>query len=106
MKEIELIVNENIDFNKEKHNIQNLINKFEDIELDLSKRFRSKESIIRVIKISLTGKINPSWIPTKLSEIEEAKKIQRMIIEIRECKSKVDERIKELGINFFLNKIF
>jgi hypothetical protein len=54
----------------------------------------------------LTGKINPSWIPTKLSEIEEAKKIQRMIIEIRECKSKVDERIKELGINFFLNKIF
>ena len=74
MKEIELIVNENIDFNKEKHNIQNLINKFEDIELDLSKRFRSKESIIRVIKISLTGNINPSWIPIKLSEIEEAKK--------------------------------
>ncbi len=74
MKEIELIVNENIDFNKEKHNIQNLINKFEDIELDLSKRFRSKESIIRVIKISLTGNINPSLIPIKLSEIEEAKK--------------------------------
>ena len=74
MKEIELIVNENIDFNKEKHNIQNLINKFEDIELDLSKRFRSKEWIIRVIKISLTGNINPSWIPIKLSEIEEAKK--------------------------------
>jgi hypothetical protein len=74
LKEIELIVNENIDFNKEKHNIQNLINKFEDIELDLSKRFRSKESIIRVIKISLTGNINPSLIPIKLSEIEEAKK--------------------------------
>jgi hypothetical protein len=106
LKEIELIVNENIDFNKDKHNIQNLINKFDDIELELSKRFRSKESIIRVFKTLLTGNINPSWIPIYLSEIEEAKKIQRMIIEIRERKSKVDERIKELGINFFLNKIF
>ena len=48
----------------------------------------------------MTGNINPSWIPIKLSEIEEAKKIQRMIKEIRERKSKVDERIKELGKKF------
>jgi hypothetical protein len=33
-----------------------------------------------------------------LSEIEESSKIQSLISEIRERKSKVDERLKELGI--------
>ena len=50
LNEIELIVNGNIDFNKDKHNIQNLIKKFEDFEFSLSNRFSSKESIISVIK--------------------------------------------------------
>jgi hypothetical protein len=101
LNEIELIVHGNIDFNKDKHNIQNLIKKFEDFELSLSKRFRSKETIISVIKELLTGNISPDCIPIRLSEIEEAKKIQNLITGIRERKTKVDERIKELGIRFF-----
>ena len=32
LKEIELIVHGNIDYNKDRHNIQNLIKKFEDFE--------------------------------------------------------------------------
>ncbi len=78
-----------------------LIKKFEDFELDLSKRFTSKESIISSIKLLLTGITYPSRILIRLSEIEEAKEIQRLITEIRERKTKVDERIKEIGINFF-----
>ena len=48
----------------------------------------------------MTGHTYPSWIPIWLSEIEEAKEIQRLITEIRERKTKVDERIKELGKKF------
>ena len=106
LNEIELIVNGNIDFNKDKHNIQNLIKKFEDFEFSLSNRFSSKESIISVIKESLTGNINPDCIPIMLSEIEEAKKIQKLITGIRERKTKVDERIKELGLRFFFKLKF
>ena len=101
LKEIELIVHENIDFNKEKHNIQNYLKKFEEIELDLSKRFSSNESIIRTLEITLTSNMSPDCIPITLSKIEEAKQIQRMIAEIRERKTKVDERIRELGKNNF-----
>ena len=101
LKEIELIVHENIYFNKDKHNIQNYLKKFEEIELDLSERFSSNESIIRTLKSSLTGNMSPDCIPIMLSEIEEAKQIQRMITEIRERKTKVDERIRELGKNNF-----
>ena len=106
LNEIELIVHGNIDFNKDKHSIQNLIKKFEDFEFSLSKRFRSKESIISVIKGLLTGNINPDCIPIRLSEIEEAKKIQKLITGIRERKTKVDERIKELGLRFFFKLKF
>ena len=35
LKEIELLVNENTDFNNDKHKIQSLLQKFEDIELEL-----------------------------------------------------------------------
>ena len=49
----------------------------------------------------MTGNINPDCIPIMLSEIEEAKKIQKLITGIRERKTKVDERIKELGLRFF-----
>jgi hypothetical protein len=100
LKEIELIVHGNIDYNKDRHNIQNLIKKFEDFELSLSKKFTSKELIISSHKSLMTGHTYPSWIPIWLSEIEEAKEIQRLITEIRERKTKVDERIKELGKKF------
>jgi len=69
LKEIELIVHENIDFNKDKHNIQNYFKKLEEIELDLSERFSSNESIIRTLKSSLTGNMSPDCIPIMLSEI-------------------------------------
>jgi hypothetical protein len=111
LKEIELKIDGISDFNKDKHNIQSLLKKFEEIELELVERYESKESIIRSNKQLVfefesetnwkfeKGRIEClSMIPTMLSEIEESIKIHRLISEIRERKSKVDEMLKELGI--------
>ena len=82
-------------------------------------RYESKESIIRSNKQLVfefesetnwefeKGRIEClSMIPTMLSEIEESIKIHRLISEIRESKSKVDERLKELGINLCFKLVF
>jgi hypothetical protein len=111
LKEIELKIDGISDFNKDKHTIQSLLEKFEEIEFELVERYESKESIIRSNK-SIVSDIESetNWefeecrigwlntIPAMLSEIEESSKIQSLISEIRERKSKVDERLKELGI--------
>jgi hypothetical protein len=47
LKEIELKIDGISDFNKDKHTIQSLLEKFEEIEFELVERYESKESIIR-----------------------------------------------------------
>ena len=87
LKEIELLVNENTDFNKDKHKIQSLLKKFEEIERELVIRYSFKVNLINSLRSIQFIKVN-----------EEAKKIQSSILEIRERKRKVSKRFKELGV--------
>jgi hypothetical protein len=117
LKEIELLINEISDFNKDKHKIQSLLKKFEEIEVELDERYKSKESMILLNSEDLSNsklwkskwKNEENKVSFKiliLSWIEESEKIKSLITEIRERKSKVDKKLNELGIflkTYFLN---
>ena len=106
LKEIELLVNENTDFNNNKHKIQSLLQKFEDVELELeliSKSndgrrdlWKSRLSKINLNKQELSEKIIKQ-IPDLMSHIEDSKRIVSLISEIQERRRKVEQRFKELG---------
>jgi hypothetical protein len=107
LKEIELQINENIDFNKDK--IKSLLKKFEEIEYEL-KPIQSLNELIRdkyknhVTRIDdlFNKKDNSDQVIERIImwELEESKKILRLISEIKERKRKVDQRLKEIGIKF------
>ena len=109
LKEIELLVG-NIDSIKDIHNIQILLTKFEDIEMELDERYESKKYHILTNEDMLyhVSGCKPgyerdiNWLlknqSIMLSGIEEAKKVQSLISELKERKSKVDQRLEELGI--------
>jgi hypothetical protein len=108
LREIELLVNEDIEFNKNRIRIEDRIKKFEDIEWDLYQRYRYKESYIFMNELFISrtdvkGEDKEGLIEKiqemKL-EIKEAINIQRLILELQERKSKVYKRIEELGIKF------
>jgi hypothetical protein len=110
LKEIELLVNENTDFNNDKHKIQSLLQKFEDIELEL-KRVNESNVFIRDVSKSKLFRINLNkqeyskeiikQIPDLMSEFEDSKRIVSLISEIQERRRKVEQRFKELGIKFY-----
>ncbi len=107
MKEIELQINENIDFIKDK--IKSLLKKFEEIEYEL-KPIQSLNELIRdkyknhVTRIDdlFNKKDNSDQVIERIImwELEESKQILRLISEIKERKRKVDQRLKEIGIKF------
>ncbi len=109
MKEIELLVG-NINSIKDIHNIQILLTKFEDIEMELDQRYESKKYNILTYEDILSHfsgcepgyERNINWLlknqPIMLSGIEEAKKVQSLISELKERKSKVGKRLEDLGI--------
>ena len=108
MREIELLVNEDIEFNKNRIRIEDRIKKFEDIEWDLYQRYRYREGLIFMNELFISrtdvkGEDKEGLIEKiqemKL-EIKEAINIQRLILELQERKSKVYKRIEELGIKF------
>jgi translation initiation factor 2B subunit (eIF-2B alpha/beta/delta family) len=99
LKEIELLV-ENIDSIIDKHNVQILLTKFEEIEMELDERHESKVSMIKTCEVLLSDL--RGWNEARLlAELKEAKKVQSLISELKERKSKVDQRLKELGIKFY-----
>jgi hypothetical protein len=108
LREIELLVNKDIEFNKNRIRIEDRLKKFEDIEWDLYQRYRYKESYIFMNELFISrtdvkGEDKEGLIEKiqemKL-EIKEAINIQRLILELQERKSKVYKRIEELGIKF------
>jgi hypothetical protein len=113
--EIELLSNDNIDLYKYK--IQSLLKKFEEIELELDKRYKSYKEIIEINEDLLLyikcgnfpyttwksdehskAKHLKDWTSILISEIEKSQKIISLIPEIRERKWKLDQRLQELGI--------
>jgi hypothetical protein len=111
LREIEYMVNENIDFNKDKYKIQSLLNKFEEIELELNLRYESTHYIKFIYErhLSRTKSNQRDYSEHEQSlnsEIEDAKKILNLIIEIRERKRKVEKRLKEIGIKLCFRMIF
>jgi hypothetical protein len=111
LREIELHLDEISDFDKDKHKILSLFEKFKDIELNLYQRYyynqlliRTNERIIPCIIGSQHDICFRNWCQKSVSEILEAKKILRLISELQERKSKVEKRIKELGIKFCSKK--
>jgi hypothetical protein len=108
LREIELLVNKDIEFNKNRIRIEDRLKKFEDIEWDLYQRYRYKEGLIYMNELfisrhDLKGEHKEGLIEKiqkmKL-EIKESINIQRLILELQERKSKVYKRIEELGIKF------
>jgi hypothetical protein len=96
LKEIELLV-ENIDSIRDKHNIQILLTKFEEIEMELDERHESKVSMIKVCEDFLSDL--RGWNEARmLAQLKEAKKVQSLISELKERKSKVGKRLEDLGI--------
>ena len=130
LKEIESKV-ENIDFNRDKHKIQTLLQKFEDIELELvlihksnerlkvtyekdkvliTKRTSSKlsrmkkkgrETYFSAQKIKKIMSEKEIEINELNNELEKSKKVLRLISEIQMRKRKVEKKLKELGLKFF-----
>ncbi len=116
LSEIELMVNENMDLYKDKYKIQNLLKKFEEIELELDERYKFKDITIEqndhaLVYIKAGNFQYLTWESDEhkaeelkkttsrvIAETKECKKIQSLISEIRERKRKVDQRLKELGV--------
>lgn len=107
LREIEILVNKEIEFNKNRFKIEERLKKFEDIELNLNQRYSYIETLITLTELSISrtdfkgedkeGLIEK--IQEKKLEIKEAKNIQTLILELQERKSKVNKRIGELEEN-------
>lgn len=106
LKEIELKVGENIDFNKDQQEIQRLLQKFQDMEREVHSRER--------VMIRLLYRFHPkqndyseqgmddemmSNIVTLNNQLEEMKKLLSLISEMKDRKIKVEQRLIELREN-------
>ena len=110
LKEIELLVNGNIDLNKaeDKHKIQSLLKTFEETEYNLNeinrKEIIKKFGEARVSYVNLNiekcSKELIEDVTNSLPDLERLKKCLSLISDIRERKREVDQRLKELGTNF------
>ena len=118
LKEIESKVCESIDFNKDKQEIQRLLQKFEDIEREVHFIEEISKSLVDIInqeknhnsEQKMDGKIM-SRIVVLNNDLKEFEKLLSLISEIKDRKIKVDQRLKDLGIkvcfkyHFYYNKI-
>ena len=114
LKEIELKVGDNIDFNNNKQEIQRLSQKFVDIEREVhSIEYGYKYSrdmkkhllcyYINLFKKDYSEKEMVEMMPDLVvlhKHLEESNKILSLISEVRDLKIKVDKRLKELGLKF------
>jgi hypothetical protein len=105
LKEIELLVNENVDFNKDKEKIQSLLKIFREIEYNLDSRNSFATDIKRLFEkdvsnISSSEEKYSEQLIFQLNVLEKINKFQNLLSDIRERKSQVDKRVKELGTNF------
>jgi hypothetical protein len=116
LKEIELLVNGNVDLNKDrnKQKIQILLKIFREIEYNLV----YVNSVIGVIKchiecdvsrissnVALKEKYSEQLI-APLNALEKINKLQSLLSDIQERKRQVDKRVKELGTHYCYKIIF
>ena len=113
LQEIELMVNENMDLNKDIDKIKKLLEKFEHFESNLDTRSSFTEFLISFNKEVLNG-LDLDWhkhednqrLLFKKSQNTEAREILRLIAELKERKIKVYKRLEELGMKFYFNFFF
>jgi hypothetical protein len=112
LQEIELMVNENMDLNKDIDKIKKLLEKFEHFESNLDRRSYFIEFTISFNKDVLNGSDwdrkneNNQRLLFKKSQNTEAREILRLIAELKERKIKVYKRLEELGMKFYFNFFF
>ncbi len=122
LKEIELLVNGNVDLNKvkNKQKIQILLKIFQEIEYNLvyvnsvivvtkcyHERFSSHlDNVSRISSnVALKEKYSEQLIAL-LNDLEKINKFQSLLSDIQERKRQVEKRVKELGTNFCYKIIF
>jgi hypothetical protein len=99
LREIELQLNENIDFNKEKYKIQSLFNKFKDFQWTLLHKYKNNKGCIKLLYGLLRNpKLNEEEIFHYKSLIQKLKINQASALEIIKRKEQVEKRLKELGM--------
>jgi hypothetical protein len=120
LKEIELKVGDNIDFNKNKQEIQRFLQKFQDIEKEVHSieyaykcsRDMKKHLLcyyINLFKKDYSAREMVKMMPDLVvlhNHLEESNKLLSLISEVRDLKIKVDKRLKELGLKFCFIKYF
>ena len=106
LKEIELLVNGNDYLSKDKYKIQSLLKTFKEIEYNLNE-INNYYGFIKGVKNLEEGcskdMIENFAIASSL--VERLRKFRSLFSDILERKRQVDQRLKELGRNFFLNNI-
>ena len=102
LREIELQLNENIDFNKDKYKIQSVFKKFEDFHENLVFRHEFNEVCIKDFYKKLRStKLNDDEKFHYKCLIQKYKKNVAFAFQIIKRKKQVEDMLKELGMKLF-----